>query len=217
MKKNVLFSAMIAAGALVSCGGSEISEPQLTTVTEAIEESHDHDGHDHNADDAMAATEVMLGDVKYMAYGMNREFSTDGAITMDAMVATVTEAGTGEGVVAGTCSEICQMAGCWIEVATEAGDPVFVKFKDHYTLPIGTTVGRNVMFHGTAKMDTTSVELQKHYLEDRQKAGEEVAQEEFDAITEPKIEMIFVADGILVEEPSSTEDVVEEPVDPGTH
>jgi len=53
---------------------------------------------------------------------------------------------------------------------------------------------RTVM-HGTAKMDTISVDLLRHYAEDAGETEDEIMQ-----ITEPRFELRFIADGVLIEQ-----------------
>ncbi|MBL7933016.1 MAG: DUF4920 domain-containing protein, partial [Bacteroidia bacterium] len=56
-------------------------------------------------------------------------------------------------------------------------------------------VGKTVVLEGKAYNKTTSVTELKHYAEDAKKS-----QKEIDAITEPKNEIRFMADGIVVVE-----------------
>ncbi len=208
MKKFVF---CFAAGALfaVSCGSNEVAEvtealSDVVDSTEVVDENEDNANEQPVAPEPAAVSNDMGS---FMAYGFNRDFDVATAISVDDMHMGVMTNGATEAVVTGQCAEICQMAGCWIEVAKADGEKVFVKFKDHFTLPIDGTTGKTVYFHGTGKMDTTSIEMQKHYLDDRAKNGEEVPQSEYDAITEPKVDVVFIADGILVAE--ATADVVE--------
>jgi len=79
-----------------------------------------------------------------------------------------------------------------------------VMFKDHFTIPPKTEMGTEAIFTGKAMMDTTSIDHLRHYIEDEME-GEDVSAEKkaelqakWDAITEPEIEPVFVATGILV-------------------
>jgi hypothetical protein len=81
--------------------------------------------------------------------------------------------------VAATITEVCQKKGCWMRV--DMGDGTEM----HGGLP--------VVMEGWAYVDTVSVEDQKHYLTD-----ENATQEEIDAITEPKIELSFLATGLIL-------------------
>ncbi len=93
----------------------------------------------------------------------------------------------------GTIVEVCSKAGCWVNVDAGNGETFMVRFKDHFTIPPGTEPGTVAFFHGTAFNDTVSVELLQHFAEDAGKT-----QEEIDKITEPKFELGFTADGIVL-------------------
>lgn len=90
-------------------------------------------------------------------------------------------------------NEVCSKAGCWINVEKPDGETFMVQFKDHFTIPIKTEVGTGAYLHGTLKNDTVPVDYLKHFAEDAGKS-----QEEIDAITEPKVTVAFVADGITL-------------------
>jgi hypothetical protein len=93
---------------------------------------------------------------------------------------------------------VCQSAGCWVNVQPSNGEPIRVRFKDHFLIPPATEINSRAYFHGQAYYDTLSVELQKHFLEDAK-----APQSEIDKITAPKIELNFVADGVWVKKSSS--------------
>jgi hypothetical protein len=103
--------------------------------------------------------------------------------------------GTQENVdvkIQGKVTEVCQAMGCWVKVETVNG-PIFVKMKDHaFYVPLAL-VGKNVVIEGKASIKETSVEMLKHYAEDAGKP-----QEEIDAITEPKKQLMLMANGIRV-------------------
>lgn len=93
---------------------------------------------------------------------------------------------------------VCQSAGCWVNVQKADGDLMRIRFKDHFGIPPKTQTGNVAYFHGVAYYDTISVALQKHFLEDGH-----APQSEIDKITEPKIELNFQADGVLINASSS--------------
>ncbi len=93
----------------------------------------------------------------------------------------------------GTITEVCSKAGCWVNVETENGDTFMVRFKDHFTIPTDTKPGTKAYFHGEAKQDVISVEMLQHFAEDAGKSTEEI-----EKITEPKKEISFIADGIVL-------------------
>jgi hypothetical protein len=91
--------------------------------------------------------------------------------------------------------EVCQTAGCWVTVKKENGELLRVRFKDHFLIPKNTRIGSIAYFHGEAYWDTISVELQKHFAEDSKLSKSKIKD-----ITQPKFELSFEADAVLVED-----------------
>lgn len=98
-------------------------------------------------------------------------------------------------VVKGKVTEVCEKKGCWITIETDDNDKFFVKMKDYGFFVPTALKGKTVVMEGNAENKIISVDEQKHYAEDAKKP-----QEEIDAITEPKEEIRFVANGIRVVE-----------------
>ncbi len=80
-----------------------------------------------------------------------------------------------------------------MNVETAGGSLMRVRFKDYGFFVPSDIMGKEVVFEGKAFRDTTSVADLKHYAEDAGKSKEEI-----DAITEPKVTIAFVADGVKV-------------------
>ena len=97
--------------------------------------------------------------------------------------------------VEGEVESVCQAAGCWMKIKTAEGT-MRVTFKDYGFFVPKDLAGKKVIFEGTPAIKTTSVADLKHYAEDAGKSKEEIAK-----ITEPKVELTFVADGVLVPKP----------------
>ena len=95
--------------------------------------------------------------------------------------------------VSGTVESVCQAKGCWMKVKTADGQTMRVSFKDYGFFVPKDIAGKTVVFEGEAKMKTTSVAELQHYAEDAGKSKEEIAK-----ITEPKRELTFVAEGVIV-------------------
>ncbi|MBB6370182.1 DUF4920 domain-containing protein [Chryseobacterium shigense] len=99
-----------------------------------------------------------------------------------------------EGVaVKGKVTDVCEKKGCWLTIQTEDNSQFFVKMKDYAFFVPTALKGKNVVLEGTAERKVTSIDEQKHYAEDAKKP-----QAEIDAITTPKEEIRFVANGIKV-------------------
>jgi hypothetical protein len=212
MKRLIIYipAFLIGAGLITSCGSTEVvdttgNNTDVDSVEAGLMENHDH------ADDVEteAPTTAVYNEQDYMVYGMNRDFPVTDISTVDDLLAAVNETAETEMVIASTAHEVCQMAGCWIKVGNDNGEMVRVKFKDHFTLPIESSHGKHVVFHGVGIKEVETVEMQKHYLKDAMKEGGEVTQADIDAITEPLETISFIADGIMV----ANGDVIETEVD----
>ena len=91
--------------------------------------------------------------------------------------------------------EVCSKKGCWMTFKVNDGADAFVKMKDYgFFVPLDL-MGKTVVLDGHAFTKVTSVAELKHYAEDSKRP-----QKEIDAITEPKSEIRFMADGIVVVE-----------------
>lgn len=90
--------------------------------------------------------------------------------------------------------EVCQMKGCWMKLDLgTANSEAFVKFKDYaFFVPMDASQA-DAIVKGIAYKAETSVAELKHYAEDAGKSEEEIA-----AITEPKVEYSFLAEGVFL-------------------
>jgi len=117
-----------------------------------------------------------------------------GAITYDELLAKLETQETVENVtVKGKVNGVCQVKGCWMNIVSEdAGkEEMFVKFKDYgFFMPLDLT--GEVVMKGRAYKEETSVDELRHYAEDEGQSAEEIAK-----ITEPAVELKFMADGVV--------------------
>jgi hypothetical protein len=122
--------------------------------------------------------------------------SEKGAMTYDELLAKLDKDGGVENVkVEGKVEGVCQKKGCWMTIVSDdtEKDVMFVKFKDYgFFMPLDLS-GKTVIMRGSAYKETTSVEELRHYAEDNGDSEEAIAK-----ITEPKIELKFLADGVVV-------------------
>ncbi len=95
--------------------------------------------------------------------------------------------------VTGTVESVCQAKGCWMKVKMDNGETMRVTFKDYGFFVPKDITGKTVVVEGVAEKKTTPVSELRHYAEDAGKSKAEIAQ-----ITEPKNELAFVADGVIV-------------------
>lgn len=191
MKRVILIMAALPL-VFASCGEAEETTEETTdnlvdTLAEELNEEIE--------ESSLAFDGVDAGD--YTLYG-HSEITADEAVSVDEMFAQFNETGAFENKVNVNIDQVCQKAGCWITFKDADENDVRVFFRDHFTIPIETATGTEAVLYGALMMDTLSVDFQKHLLDDAKEAGQEVAQEEYDAITEDKIEVSFDCESILV-------------------
>ena len=96
----------------------------------------------------------------------------------------------------GFITQTCAKKGCWMDVKMAEGDTMMVRFKDYgFFVPKKGVEDLRTVMRGTAKMDTISVDLLRHYAEDAGDTEDEIMQ-----ITEPRFVLEFIADGVLIEQ-----------------
>tara|TARA_B100000941_G_scaffold257143_1_gene206864 strand:- start:80 stop:532 length:453 start_codon:yes stop_codon:yes gene_type:complete len=99
-------------------------------------------------------------------------------------------------ILEGVITQTCAKKGCWMDVKTAEGDTMMVRFKDYgFFVPKEGAEDLRTVMHGTAKMDTISVDLLRHYAEDAGESEDKIMQ-----ITEPRFVLEFIADGVLIEQ-----------------
>lgn len=91
----------------------------------------------------------------------------------------------------------CASKGCWMNVVVNDSLQAFVKFKNYGFFVPTDIKGKNVVMQGKLYKSVTSVEDLKHYAKDAGKS-----QKEIDAITKPREEIRFLANGVLVTVPN---------------
>ena len=96
--------------------------------------------------------------------------------------------------IAGTVETVCKAKGCWMNIASQNGEPsMFVKFKDYGFFMPKDLAGKKVVMQGYAFKEVTDVEALRHFAQDEGKSKEEIAK-----INKPKEEYKFVASGVLI-------------------
>ncbi len=196
--KKVIYSAMVFGAIALSSCGNEGKENHETNEHHDESAHHEEGEHAEHVEEDIEEEVVSFPVEGYEFYGV-AEVKPDEAVTVEEMVAIVEDKGNFEGNVSAVLDGVCKKQGCWVTMKNKNGESVRVRFKDHsFGVPTDTPEGTLVVLRGVATMDTTTVELQKHFLDDAKEAGEEVSQEDYDAITDDIIEVSFISDGILV-------------------
>lgn len=119
-------------------------------------------------------------------------FKVKNPMEVDKLVVQLSSTDSVEAQVIGKVESVCLKKGCWMNIATEQGNEIFVKFKDYgFFMPLDLA-GKEVIMNGKAYKDVTPVDELRHYAEDAGKSPEEIA-----AITEPEEELKFMATGVF--------------------
>jgi hypothetical protein len=128
---------------------------------------------------------------KYDSFG--EKIKPNGAITTGELAQKATQKDIVEAKVTGEVESVCQVKGCWMKVKMSDGQTMRVTFKDYGFFVPKDIAGKTIVFEGNAKTKTTSVDELRHYAEDAGKSKDEIAK-----ITEPKTELTFEANGVLI-------------------
>lgn len=123
-------------------------------------------------------------------------FSAKKALSYDQLVSKMTTRDSMPAVVRGKVNGVCQAKGCWMTIMSEkSGTPdMRVTFKNYGFFMPKDIAGKFVTVDGYAIIETTSVEMLRHFAEDAGKS-----QAEINAITQPTRELAFVASGVILE------------------
>ncbi|GAA4242314.1 DUF4920 domain-containing protein [Winogradskyella psychrotolerans] len=132
-------------------------------------------------------------EIAYASFG--KEINDADALTTERMMEHYKGLKAGDTINAkmrGKIVEVCSKKGCWMTIDVNGEDKIMVKFKDYgFFMPLNAE--GEVVMNGKAYVSETSVDELKHYAEDAGKSEEEIA-----AITDPKFEYGFEADGVLL-------------------
>ncbi len=174
MKKNSWVIVLLGAAFLVGFTSENTSttESETVTTTETVETQYDY-------------------------YG-TKELTADGAISVEEILVILKKEGTFKGKIKSTLAAVCKTAGCWVTLPNPNGEPIRVFFGDHdFFVPTDTPEGVEVILEGETYVQTSTIEIQQHLLEDEYGVGN-VPQEKLDAITGDLVEIGFDASGILI-------------------
>ena len=117
-----------------------------------------------------------------------------GAVPMTALNAALGTRDSAQVKLVAKASAVCQARGCWMTLPTADGQQMRVRFRDYAFFVPKDLSGHDVVVNGWAYRETVSVADQQHYMRDAGKSEKEIA-----AITQPRQELNFLADGVLVQ------------------
>ena len=118
----------------------------------------------------------------------------DGAISTAELVKAMSEKDEFTAKVEGEVITSCAMKGCWMDMKLADGSTMKVRFKDYgFFVPTKGLEGKHAVIQGTATREVVDVATLQHYAEDAGKSKEEI-----EKITEPRTDVMFLADGVLI-------------------
>lgn len=117
----------------------------------------------------------------------------DGAISYDELIPRMASTDSLALKVTGTVAEVCQKKGCWMTLKSTDGQEMRVTFKDYGFFMPKDISGKKVVMDGFARVETTPVDVLRHYAEDAKKSPEEI-----EKITEPLREVTYEATGVII-------------------
>ncbi|MFZ4796341.1 MAG: DUF4920 domain-containing protein [Bacteroidia bacterium] len=168
MKKIVLLSAV--AFSLFSCGNGNTPK-QEGAPTDSTQTS----------DSTAQAT----------YYGA--KITADSAIAMSDLKAAMGDKKELAVKLTGEVEAVCQTKGCWMNIKGTNGESIRVTFKDYaFFMPMDCS-GKTAIVDGVAKIEVTSIADLKEFAKDDKQSKEEIA-----AIKEPKQELVFEANGVIL-------------------
>ncbi len=123
------------------------------------------------------------------------KITPDNAISYDNLITKMNGTDSLAVKITGKVSTVCLKKGCWMTlVPDQPGQPEMrVTFKDYGFFMPKDIVGKKVVLDGFAYVDVTPVEVLRHYAEDAGKTKAEI-----EAITEPKRELAYEANGVII-------------------
>ncbi len=124
-------------------------------------------------------------------YG-DTDWDASQAISMEALLDSLQNTDSIYTTVSGTIDAACQAKGCWMSMTAGEQD-MTVKFKDYGFFVPKNSANHDATMRGWAYAETVSIAEQVEHAKDAEATAEEIAQ-----ITEPKLNMTFMADGVVI-------------------
>ncbi len=126
--------------------------------------------------------------------GFGAPVTKDGAMDVKALPAKMKDEKELFVKIQGDVIAACQVKGCWMTADLGNGKTMRIRFKDYAFFVPKDSGGKKFYAQGIASWNETSVAELQHYAEDAGKSKEEIAK-----ITGPQRELVFLAEGVVLE------------------
>lgn len=120
------------------------------------------------------------------------EFSEEGAMSPSEFLTAFQGKDSMQVTIKGNVAEVCKKKGCWMTMDLGNDQSMRISYDYKFLMPLDCD-GLPITINGMAYVDTISVADQVHYLEDAKASAEEIA-----AITEPQVNISFLAKGVIL-------------------
>ncbi len=120
-------------------------------------------------------------------------FSAEGALMASELPTALEGKDSLRTVIKGEVTAACQAKGCWMSMDVGQEEAMTVTFVNYGFFVPKNSAGHEAIISGVAFRDTTSVAMLQEYAKDAEKSEEEIS-----AITQPKFELKFIADGVIM-------------------
>ena len=130
----------------------------------------------------------------YVKFGDS--ISADGAISKEELLTkydSLKPTDTLEVKVLSKIVDVCQKKGCWMNIELGSGKSAFIKFKDYGFFVPKNAANSEVIIHGKAFVEVTSINDLKEYAKDAGKSKTAI-----DSFVAPETNYSFMADGVLI-------------------
>ena len=164
----------------------------LATVFLAVSCNNGNEADEVDDIDTIASVENIESDELPSTGNFGENITDENAVVASTLTQQMKDKDSLEIKLVGQINEVCQKKGCWMTMMA-GNESMRIVFKDYDFFVPKDASGKEAVIKGTAYRKVTSVDDLRHYAEDEGKSKEEIA-----AITQPKEEIEFVADGVII-------------------
>ena len=125
-----------------------------------------------------------------------KSFDNKNAVAASEVASQIQSGKQFHGVMEGRIVAVCQEKGCWANLELPAGQTIKVLFRDSNGDEFSidkTSKNKMIDVNGVGYIDTTSVEMLKHYAQD-----DGASKEAIEKIKTPEIKPVFTASGAIL-------------------
>lgn len=151
-------------------------------------------GQTTNTDTTTVAESVTAETTTINAENFGDVITADSAITIEEMKSLMGDKMEMSTKIIAPVDAVCKKKGCWMELKATDGTSMRVTFKDYGFFVPKDCAGKTAIAMGVAKVEITSVADLQEYAKDDGKSAEEIA-----AIKEPVKELVFEANGVILQ------------------